>query len=104
MRGFNEQTEVPFLSCVAVAMFEFVRLILSVCLNIHTLTLDLIDLPNGLQNEIGRLKKLKELDVWTGEASDLKEVTLTAYLMTWQRCSRPVVRFLGTAAMWKYSA
>ena len=50
--------------------------ILSVCLNIHTLKLS--GISKGCQNEIARLKKLKELEVWADKASRLNEVTLIA--------------------------
>jgi hypothetical protein len=52
------------------------RWILSVCLNIHTIEVKFPIQLNGLFNEIGRLKKLKKLDVTVYKASDLKEVTL----------------------------
>ena len=49
--------------------------ILSVCLNVHTVRVEILKQPNGFHNEIGRLKKLKELHVLTFKASELKEVT-----------------------------
>jgi hypothetical protein len=53
--------------------------ILSTCLNIHTLRLSMsCKTPNNFHNEIGHLKKLKELDVRGESASELKEVTLFA--------------------------
>jgi hypothetical protein len=62
---------------------EIVEWILSVCLNIHTLTLPINwETPNSLHNEIARLKKLKKLDVTVDEASELKEVTLTGFRIT----------------------
>jgi len=52
---------------------EFFKWILPICGNIHTLTLD-IDYPlNGLHNKIGRLEKLKELNISTKVASDLEQ-------------------------------
>jgi len=53
-----------------------VKWILSECLNIHTLKLS--GIPKGCHNEIARLKKLKELEVWADKASRLNEVTLIA--------------------------
>jgi hypothetical protein len=52
--------------------------ILSVCLNIHTLKVEIfiLEQPNDLHNEIGRLKKLKKLKFSAYKASDLKEVRL----------------------------
>jgi hypothetical protein len=56
------------------------RWILSVCLNIHTMRVEFPIQPNGFtKNEIGSLKKLKQLDVSANEASDLKEVRLVAF-------------------------
>jgi hypothetical protein len=60
-----------------------VRWIFSVCINIHTLTLEVqLEKSNGFSNEIARLKKLKKLDVSAHKASDLKEVTLIAFRIT----------------------
>jgi hypothetical protein len=56
--------------------------ILSVCLNINYLQIRYDELPQGLHNEIARLKKLKKLDVFAGGASDLKEVRLIACRIT----------------------
>ena len=56
---------------------EIVKWILSVCLNIHTLELDLPNQSNGLHNEIGRLQKLKNLYVYgygSFQIAYLKEV------------------------------
>jgi hypothetical protein len=56
--------------------------ILSFCLNIHTLTLSLNwETSNSFLSEIACLKKLKKLDVMADSASDLKEVTLIAFLI-----------------------
>jgi hypothetical protein len=57
-----------------------VEWILPFCLNIHDLQVQLSIQPNGFtKNEIGSLKKLKQLDVSANEASDLKEVRLVAF-------------------------
>ena len=57
--------------------------ILSVCLNIHTLTLTINWMTsNSFHEEIVRLKKLKELNVTTDDAIDLEEVTLIAFRIT----------------------
>ena len=57
--------------------------ILSVCLNIHILRLNIQSKKlNCLHNEIGRLKNVKLLDVQAEGASDLKEVTLIAFRIT----------------------
>ena len=55
-----------------------VKWILSACLNIHTLQLKFPNQPKSFLNEIGRLTKLKKLDVSADKASRLKEVTLIA--------------------------
>ena len=57
-----------------------VKWILSACSNIQDLQ---IELPNqeSFLNEIGRLKKLKKLNVTTSNSSDLKEVTLIASII-----------------------
>jgi hypothetical protein len=58
---------------------DIVKWILSVCLNIHTLELDLPNQSNGLHNEIVRLKKLKNLYVYgygSFQIAYLKEVYL----------------------------
>ena len=55
-----------------------VKWILSACLNIHTLQLKFPKQPKSFLNEIGRLTKLKKLDVSADKASRLKEVTLIA--------------------------
>ena len=57
-----------------------VKWILSACSNIHALK---IKLPNqeSFLNEIGRLKKLKKLNVTTSNSSDLKEVKLIASII-----------------------
>ena len=57
-----------------------VKWILSACSNIHDLQ---IELPNqeSFLNEIGRLKKLKKLNVTTSNSSDLKEVKLIASII-----------------------
>ena len=58
---------------------EIVKWILSVCLNIHTLTLSLNrESSDNFCNEIVRLTKLKKLDVLAVDASDLKAVTSIA--------------------------
>jgi hypothetical protein len=54
---------------------EIFKWILSVSLNIRHLEIRLLEHSNGMHNEIGRLKKLKELHVLTFKASELKEVT-----------------------------
>jgi hypothetical protein len=56
------------------SLIEFFKWILPVCGNIHTLTLDIDDPLNGLHNKIGRLEKLKELNISTKVASDLEQV------------------------------
>jgi hypothetical protein len=48
--------------------------ILSVCLNIRTLTLP--NISQSFCNELARLKKLKKLKVWADNARALKLVTL----------------------------
>ena len=48
--------------------------ILPVCGSVHTLTLDIAEPTNGLHNKIGRLEKLKELNISTKVASDLEQV------------------------------
>jgi hypothetical protein len=54
--------------------------ILSECINIHTLKMSRISkIVNCCHNEIARLKKLKKIEVWVDEASDLKEVTLIGF-------------------------
>ena len=59
---------------------ELVKWILSVCLNIHTLTLSLNrESSDNFCNEIVRLTKLKKLDVLAVDASDLKAVTSIAF-------------------------
>ena len=57
-----------------------VKWILSACSNIQDLQ---IELPNqeSFLNEIGRLKKLKKLNVTTSNSSDLKEVKLIASII-----------------------
>jgi hypothetical protein len=52
--------------------------ILSQCLDIHTLKVVSPKQWYNFHNEMGRLKKLKKLDVLADEASQLKEVTLIA--------------------------
>ena len=56
----------------------FSKWILSACVNIHDLQIKLPKQPNDFHIDIGRLKKLKELDVSADKASELKEVTLIA--------------------------
>jgi hypothetical protein len=57
--------------------------ILSFCLNIHDLSLNIqLKKLNCLHNEIARLKKLKKLDVKADGASDLTEVTSIALSIT----------------------
>ena len=51
-----------------------VKWILSACLNIRSLS-GMLDKTNVFLNEIARLKKLKEIKVMAGKASELKEVT-----------------------------
>jgi hypothetical protein len=58
---------------------EFVKWILPICPNIHTLKLRSIDQPNDLHNDIIRLKKLKILDIVTIKGIDRKEVTCVAF-------------------------
>ena len=56
------------------------QLILTVCSNIHTLTLTVKwETSNDFHNEIARLKKLKNLEVTADRARDLKRVTLIAF-------------------------
>ena len=55
--------------------------ILPVCSNIHTMEVEFPKQSNGLQNEIGRLKKLKGLEVLADKASDLIEVRLIAFFI-----------------------
>jgi len=49
---------------------------LSVCTNIHSITLEYRsrEPPISFHNEIGRLKKLKKLNIWADDARELKEV------------------------------
>ena len=53
--------------------------ILSVCLNIHTMRVDILKESNDFFNEIARLKELKKLEVKADKASDLKEVILIVF-------------------------
>ena len=86
-----------------VSISALAKWIFPVCLNIHTLTLDMnCDTSNGFHNEIGCLKKLKKLDVTADEANNLIEVTLIASNISRQRCSL-LRRLSGTVARWKYS-
>ena len=56
------------------------QLILTVCSNIHTLTLTVKwETSNDFHNEIARLKKLKKLEVMADRARDVKRVTLIAF-------------------------
>jgi hypothetical protein len=55
-----------------------VEYILSVCLNIHTLPVHFSEVPSDFHYKFARLKKLKKLEVFADEASNLKEVTLIA--------------------------
>ena len=58
-----------------------VKWILSACSNIHALKIKLPNQPKSFLNEIGRLKKLKKLNVTTSNSSDLKEVKLIASII-----------------------
>ena len=53
---------------------NFFMWILPVCLNVKTLTLNMKHSANFLQNEMARLEKLKEFDISSWKAPDLKEV------------------------------
>ena len=55
---------------------EIVQWILPFCSNIHTLILRLEGSQKGLHNEIARLEKLINLDVWIAKVIHLKEVIL----------------------------
>ena len=51
-----------------------VKWILSTCVNIHDLQITFLEKPNDFHNEIGRLKKLKKLDVTAISRLYLNEV------------------------------
>ena len=59
---------------VFLSLIELITWILPVCGSVHTLTLDIAEPTNGLHNKIGRLEKLKELNISTKVASDLEQV------------------------------
>jgi hypothetical protein len=59
-----------------------VKWILSVCLNMYYLQIEILDQSDCLHNELARLTKLKELDLKATDASKLKEVTLIAFRIT----------------------
>jgi hypothetical protein len=52
--------------------------ILSVCLKVHTVQVQFPQQPQ-FRNEIGRLNRLKKLDVSANDSSKLKEVTLIGF-------------------------
>ncbi len=59
---------------------EFVKWILHVCPNIHTLKLHFHEKPEGLANYIARLKNLNDLDIGTvSREIDLIEVTSVVF-------------------------
>jgi hypothetical protein len=68
---FKSQHHLPFT--------EFVKWILPLCSNTHTLKIHLIHQPNDLHNEIARLKKLKDLYIGTRKEIHPEEVTCVAF-------------------------
>jgi len=55
---------------------EFVKWVLPFCSNIHTLKIDLFGELKDLHNEIARLKKLKDLHIWTVDPKEVTSVTI----------------------------
>jgi hypothetical protein len=66
---------------VSFSISALVKWILSTCLNIHTLKLILPNQPIEFYSEFVRPKKLIELDVSAGDASELKEVRFIAFII-----------------------
>jgi hypothetical protein len=58
---------------------EFVKWMLPFCPNIHTLKVDLMEESNDLHKEIARLKKLKDLHIFTCKGFNPIEVTCVAF-------------------------
>jgi hypothetical protein len=56
--------------------------ILSVCSKIRTIQVKFLKQPNDFHDDIGRLKKLKKLEILVDEASELTEVTLNLFRIT----------------------
>ena len=75
--------------------------ILPVCLNVNTLTLNMKHLANFLQNEIVRLEKLKEFDISSWKAPDLKEVE-SFFDRILKTLLTSLLFFLGTVGRWKF--
>ena len=75
----NRRNLYLFLLIVVLSFTEFVKWILPLSLNIHTLNLFLNDPPQGLHNEISRLKKLKDLNIGNSNEIFPTEVTCVAF-------------------------
>ena len=67
------------LSFTELILNEIVKWILPLSLNIHTLNLFLNDPPQGLHNEISRLKKLKDLNIGNSNEIFPTDVTCVTF-------------------------